>query len=50
MFLSWSPVEGTHNYTTLGVTATPHNVLASKGATAHTIAGTPGTGQIRLGK
>ena len=46
----WTPVTGNVNYTTNGVIATPHNHLTAAGATPHLIKGTPGIGQIRLGK
>jgi hypothetical protein len=49
-YLEWSPVSGTSNYAMKGQTVTPHNHLTTAGATPHLIAGTPGVGQIRLGK
>ena len=50
LFLQWAPVTGTANYALGGsAVATPHNHLTAAGATPHKIAGTPSTGQIRLG-
>lgn len=51
--MQWAPITGTANYPTSGATVTPHNgVLVANTlavVTPHKIAGTPGTGQNRLG-
>lgn len=49
-YLEWAPITGTVNYATKGQTVTSHNPLTTAGATPHLITGTPGVGQIRLGK